>query len=630
MFETARAKIAAFISRPPAPAPKNQRMFAGAAFNRLTDDWVASSTSVDSEVVTSLRTLRNRARQLVRDNDYARNAVRIIRNNVIGQGIGFQAQATMLRGGKLNDAINSTIEAAWNRWKRPESCSTSGKYSFTDIERLVVNALPESGEIFIRIVKKSFGNSAVPFSLEVIESDLLVDTYTVGRAENGNQIRMGVEIDEWMRPTAYYLYPHHPGDMMFAGQPQPNRYIRVPANEIIHLGITYRPNQTRFTPWFASVLKRLNNIAGYEEAEIIAARASAAIMGFIETPEPDSSFSDATKNGERITNLAPGTINELYPGEKFTGFAPSRPNPGMEPFMRYMLRAMGAGLGVSYAPLANDYSQANYSSERASQLRERDEWRALQSWLIEHFHQRVYEAWLDMAVLSGALKLPAYDSSPEMYQAVRWMPRGWDWVDPLKDAMAQKLAVRSGFTTVADVISGKGGDIEDVMKQRRREIDLAANYNLVLETDPAQVNDKGEVQPLPPIDETDTGEVPEASGADASQKMANMVTGMETRIIQHLEGGRDLQAAALMERLEIIEAQASRNPVFNLTMPAVTIADGAVRVEPKFDIAPPEVRIDNHVAAPQVTVQHPVRSRTTVERDSAGDLTQTITEFEDK
>jgi capsid protein len=77
---------------------------------------------------------------------------------------------------------------------------------------------------------------------------------------------------------------------------------------------------------------------------------------------------------------------------------------------------------------------------------------------------------------------------------VRWSPRGWDWIDPLKEVAAYKAAVRAGFMTVDDVIAAKGGDVEETFKHRRRERDLAEEYDLVLDTDPAQVNDKGAVQ----------------------------------------------------------------------------------------------------------------------------------------
>jgi capsid protein len=37
--------------------------------------------------------------------------------------------------------------------------------------------------------------------------------------------------------------------------------------------------------WFASALMRLHMLQGYEEAEVVRARASSALMGFIQSPE---------------------------------------------------------------------------------------------------------------------------------------------------------------------------------------------------------------------------------------------------------------------------------------------------------------------------------------------------------
>src|SRR5437870_147414 len=71
----------------------SKRAYAGAQIGRTVSDWIANSTSADAELFTSLRTLRNRARQMVRDNEYAKHVIeRVIPNNVIGTGVRFEAQ----------------------------------------------------------------------------------------------------------------------------------------------------------------------------------------------------------------------------------------------------------------------------------------------------------------------------------------------------------------------------------------------------------------------------------------------------------------------------------------------------------------------------------------------------------
>jgi lambda family phage portal protein len=560
---------------PSAPAPSARlrvakRLYAGAEMGRLNGSWVASSTSADAEIVTSLRTLRDRSRQLERDNDYAKNAVRLLKNNIAGRGVGFQSQVMMRRGGRLDDATNSKIERAWRRWCRKDTCSTSGKLSFAALQRLIVGAMPTGGEILVRMVKKPFGGGKVPFALEVIESDQLIEGYTVGRNENGRQVRMGVELDEWNRATGYFLYPRHPGDLQFPSQLTTSHFIYVPASEVLHLFIPERPNQSRGVPWFHTAIKRLHNMGGYEEAEIVAARASACIMGFIESPDGDvipTNLPGATtdpKTGETVTDLAAGEIRALAAGEKFTGFSPTRPNPAMEGFMRFMLRGMCAGVGMSYASVSGDYSQSNYSSSRLALLDDRDNWRVLQDWLVEDFCQPVFEAWLEMAVLSGELALPAYWGDSSLYTEPRWLTRGWSYVDPLKEVMADKLRVRSGFSTVADVIAAQGGDFEDVFAQRRRELDMAKDLDLVLDTDPALVDEKGSAASQAALGgdaETGAGEQagsategsadsPDAPKEDAPQKSAAVVAlERAARSARHVE-----EREHLLEAIEVLQA----------------------------------------------------------------------------
>ena len=94
------------------PRRPRRRQYEGATMSRLTSSWVTSGTSADAEINGSLARLRNRARQLVRDSDYARQAKRAVMNNVIGTGIKLQAQVMMQRGGRLDEDLNKRIEKA--------------------------------------------------------------------------------------------------------------------------------------------------------------------------------------------------------------------------------------------------------------------------------------------------------------------------------------------------------------------------------------------------------------------------------------------------------------------------------------------------------------------------------------
>jgi len=480
-----RSAIRELFRRGPEPVQlvPRRRMYEGAKVSRLTSDWVTAGTSADAEIKGSLPRLRNRSRQLVRDNDYARQAIRAVKNNVIGTGIRMQAQVKMQRGGgRLDQTVNDAIENAWTVWGRKGSCNTAGRLCFTDMERLLVGAMAESGEVFVRMVRQQFGNSKVPFALEVIESDLLDDTYTGGSTVDGNEWRMGVELDRWGRPVRYAFLTKHPGDASF-GPSTTARHRLIPAGEILHLYLQDRPGQTRGVPWLASAIQRLHQVAGYEQAELVRARASSALMGFITSPEGEL-IGDEMYGDERVSNFEPGVFKYLAPGESVTVPQLDAPDGQLEPFLRAMLRAMAAGLGCSYETISRDFSQTNYSSSRLSLLEDRENWKALQYFMVENFHRPVFEAWLEMAVLSGALNLPAYETDPERYRAVRWMPRGWAWVDPAKEVEAYKMAVRCGFKTQADVVAEQGGDLEELLLARKAEVDRAEELDLYFDSDP--------------------------------------------------------------------------------------------------------------------------------------------------
>jgi len=71
-----RTRVSNFLGfgrKPEQPAPR-RRSYQGALISRLTNDWLSSQTSADAEIRTSLRKLRDRSREMVRNNPYARQA----------------------------------------------------------------------------------------------------------------------------------------------------------------------------------------------------------------------------------------------------------------------------------------------------------------------------------------------------------------------------------------------------------------------------------------------------------------------------------------------------------------------------------------------------------------------------
>jgi lambda family phage portal protein len=465
---------------------KNTRAYDGARLNELTSDWSSFTSSADSEIVQGLRSLRNRSRDLCRNNDYISGAIDFIVDNVVGHGSKFQSQVKRRRGNELDEKINDQIESAWVNWGEARICHTGGKLCFAEIEKLILRELIESGEVLIRLVKQPFGGGKIPLALEIIESDQLYDNDFSG-SFGQNQIRMGVELDQWMRPVAYHFSENHPGDYQFTRGSQGNRTKRILASEIIHLFVTKRANQTRGVPFLHASLIRTRHLSKYEEAELVKARMQALISAFIQSPEPDVMGTEDDETGRRFQSWEPGDIVPLAPGEQFVGFNPTAPNPNYDPFTRVQNRGISSGLGLSYESYTNDFTNTSYSSARTSRLKEQDRFKNFQHYLLRHFNQILFPQWLDLAVLGGELVLPNYYQDPSRYCQPRFFLRGWHSIDPYKEAQANLLEVKAGFNTVTGILAENGRDLEEILKQRRRELDLFDQYDLSFETTPPPI-----------------------------------------------------------------------------------------------------------------------------------------------
>ena len=331
------------------PAPR-RRGYAGAQSSRLTLNWVAGGTSADSEIKSSSRALRQRSRQLCRDNVYAVQAQRTVVNNVIGTGVKLQAQVRKQRGGKLDDRINTAIEEAWADWCRYDSCTAAGMHCFSDVERQIMAGIFESGEVFLRVIKRPFGRSSIPFALELLEADQLDDSYDGSKTDSEHVWRMGIERDQFGRARRYAFFKQHPGDSPFPQLKNQKLHMIIPADEIIHLFICPRIGATRGIPWLAPAMQDLHHLAGFQEAQVVRARASSSLMGFITSPEGELQ-GDSVYEEERVQHFSPGEFRYLEPGAQVQVPDLNAPNGEFDPFMRAMLRAIAAGCGISYLSL---------------------------------------------------------------------------------------------------------------------------------------------------------------------------------------------------------------------------------------------------------------------------------------
>ena len=180
------------------------RSYEGARVGRRTEGWVVAGSSANAEIGTALSRLRDRSRDLVRNNPYAAKAVQAVVSNLVGTGI-------LPRARSGDAAVNEAADKLWARFA--ESCDADGLTDFSGLQALIVRAMAESGECLVRIRERRIEDGLpVPLQLQLLEPDHL-DAGKTGDLPNGGFVVQGVEFDPLGRRRAYWMFPVHPGEV---------------------------------------------------------------------------------------------------------------------------------------------------------------------------------------------------------------------------------------------------------------------------------------------------------------------------------------------------------------------------------------------------------------------------------
>jgi len=435
----------------------------GVGDGRLFGDWNTTQTSANTEIELSVAQLRNNARDLYITSDYVRRFISLMKTNVVGHaGIMLKMKAFSAPK-QLDVTANLKIKDGWNKFGRLGMTTVCGRYSIIDVLKQIIHSVPVDGEILIRFIK--YKQSPFKFALQIIEADHL-DEKLNKKLSNGNIVKMGVEVDSFNRAVAYWVLKYHPGDQRAAFSQ--NEHERIPASEILHIFVPERPGQVRGVTWIASPAERLKMLDGFEEASLVAARVGASTMGIIhnddgeewtgDDPESSDNESNTTvQDGDIVFSAEAGTFKQLTGNKRVEKWNPAPPGISFNEFIKGVLRGVSSGLNISYENLANDRSDASYSSMRQAEVSDRDNYRILQTFMIERFCQPVFESWLYMALSSGTVKLPFYKY--DQFNAATWRPRGWMWVDPDKESKAAERDIANGIESAEDLAARRGSDI---------------------------------------------------------------------------------------------------------------------------------------------------------------------------
>lgn len=325
---------------------------------------------------------------------------------------------------------------------------------------LAARSLVRDGEAFIRILVDEDGQVLA----KVLPADQ-IDNAMSRDLGNGARIVSGIEFDAQDRVVAYHVLPEAPGTAFSVfGDP-----IRVPASDMLHIFDQLFPGQVRGLSWLAPVLLKLRDRDEASDALLMQLKVAALVTGFIRDPEGAAAgFEGETSAAAINVALEPGAMRVLPPGADVAFSNPGQGLSQADQFLKMQDREIAAGVGMTYEALTGDLTGANYSSARVGLLEFRRRAEMLQRVLIEgQLLRPLWRRWINLKALAG--EITPQGAALSQYHAVRFVPPGWQWVDPLKEVNADVRAIEAGLKSRAEVVAARGRDIDELDEEMARD-----------------------------------------------------------------------------------------------------------------------------------------------------------------
>lgn len=466
--------------------------------------WRPRNISADAAILRDHKLIRARARDLVRNDPLAKNAVRMNRDAVSGSGLKLSLKIDWVTLGLESiEAANEYQDHVTREWEAyAESIEFQSdarrQRTFSQLFQTVDQTDFVDGES-LAVLEMKRGVGLYQTCLNLIDVDRLENP--VGMMET-NFLRGGIERDVYGEPLAYHIREGHPSDIALGAGVQAMSWKRVDRMYpwgrpiVLHTYDHTRPEQTRGVSEFAAAITPMRMLGRYNETELETAITQAAFAAVIKTEVDWASamqvlgtqakgqnglwdlakahLSQAADYYEgREINFSGAKIPHLLPNESLDVLRSTHPNANYEAFESAFVRKLAAALGVEAHELGKNYREVNYSAARAALESVWRTYRARRVRLISQFAMPFFGAWLEEAVALGTVQLPPGHND---FLAIRpylvkgtFVAWGKPKVDHLKERQGEELGLAMGVETLEDIAANDGRNWRDVIEQRAYE-----------------------------------------------------------------------------------------------------------------------------------------------------------------
>ena len=452
-------------------------------------------TPEDSQKGMSLERSQNVSHDAAIYSAVGKAVARSIRLGVIGSGINLRSEIKRRNANretkekKLNDRLNTAIEAAWKEWG--QACSLDGLHSWHVMTEKMLTSMVVSGDCFIRLHNIPAENrvtgykSKVKFSIEVVEGDMIDTNYHGQINSDSDQYWLGgIKYDKYNRPLTYAVKVIQRGVYNTA---------LIPAREMIPVRMDgeLRPNSRRGWPWITPVAFTPDRMETVLKAHAGHTESAAAYNTYLVPPEHsgyDAPFEDETEEEREKREQAIGKQyqNIIDSGNRGGGFKvlpagtevkerTQIPPSQIDEFVLVMLRQVSLAIGVTYERLALDFSKSNFSSSRLSSIMDSERFSEIRKVLTNEVFDVIFKRWLTKLLLTDKFRQESQDLSEYEHT---WTVKKQSSVDPQKSIAAASMAYKLGIVSKETIATELGYDYPSEQKTRVKNQDFEDSLGL--------------------------------------------------------------------------------------------------------------------------------------------------------
>lgn len=437
-------------------ASMQERAYEAAAHSRRTNNWRTSNSSPTTEASVALHVLRNRSREMVRNNGWANKAVSVIANNTIGTGL-----RPAISLSNKDTKATAKIKSAWNVWADGTGCDFDGRLNFYGLQKIIMRAVAEGGEC---LIVKHIDAANQRLQLRVLEGDYIDTTkHSAGAFMSGGEFDFyGIRFDAKGKRIGVWLFDRHPEFGNYSS-------VLYGEDQVIHVFEVLRAGQARGVPMGVGGFIRLRDMSDYEDAQLLRQKVAACFSVFVHrnsTGKPSEKPSD-------LERVEPAMIQYLSPGEEVT-FGNPPAVEGYESYTRQVLRGIAAAYGVTYEAISGDYSQVNFSSARMAWIEFSRNVGGWQRDIMQPALEKVFVWFSAILGISQGLK--------DALIAEWTLPRR-EMIDPVKEVNAMVAMIRAGLKSYPEAIRELGYDPDDTLDETAQFYAIVDKLGLKLTTD---------------------------------------------------------------------------------------------------------------------------------------------------